>query len=127
MNAFDEDGKGLRGASPRLFPGQDKPLGREQSHLGIIGERALAAPKLDVTRDAGVAVAAANFLHRQELDGRAERVADGSAQEAADGPFDDGPFHVISELFPNECRRVEKEDDHAGQVRNEEYHPPGVC
>ena len=63
--------------------GLQQPLGREHRHLRVIGDRASAAIGDVEARDALLSVAPADLRATQELDGRAERIADGAAEEAA--------------------------------------------
>ena len=58
-------------------------LGRPQRHLRVVGDRPLHPVRPVEVGDAALAIARADLAEREELDGRAERVGDGPAEEAA--------------------------------------------
>src|SRR6266481_3724239 len=58
-------------------------LGREERHLGIIGDSAQFSVGRGVIADALFAVSADNFVQIQKFNGSAKRIADGSAEQAS--------------------------------------------
>ena len=65
--------------------GQEEALGGEEGHLGVVGEAGDAVVKLRVASDPGGAEAGADLGQGEELDGAAEGVADGAAEETGEG------------------------------------------
>ena len=60
-----------------------QPLGGEERHLRVVGDRAHAPVGRVHVADALGAVAGVDLREGEEFDGRAEGVADGTAEEAA--------------------------------------------
>src|SRR5688500_5546628 len=60
-----------------------QPFGGEHRHLRVIGDRAVTSVRDIESLDSLLAVALVNLSATHELDGRAERVADRAAEEAA--------------------------------------------
>ncbi|GAA3058643.1 hypothetical protein GCM10020000_46780 [Streptomyces olivoverticillatus] len=72
------------GAAPGVRP--DQPLHREERHLSVVGDRAAPPVGGDVVAYALRPVSGTDLLQGVELDARAERVPDGTAEQAAAHP-----------------------------------------
>jgi len=70
----------------RTHPRADQPLGGEQRHLRVVGDRPDGSVGLGEVADPLGSEALADALERVELDRRAERIADGAAEQAAVDP-----------------------------------------
>src|SRR5688500_10357715 len=83
IRAVHHDLRRLVLPTPTLAQRLQQPLGGEHRHLRTVGDRALATVRDIEALDAPLTVALANLRATQELDRRAEGVAERAAEEAA--------------------------------------------
>ena len=71
------------GIGPRTVPSHQQALGGEQGHLRVVGDGSESAEGGGVVGDAVRSVPVEDGAQRLELDRGAERVTDGTAEQAA--------------------------------------------